>query len=202
MQALLPPSSSSASEPTSDHWSDLAAHPHRSGRRHQRDARILHQTPADDTITEHEVMDPGRRPDVLRGPGKQSIGREGRQQHRLGRLPDHRVAGHQGEGGVPGVDRHREVEGGDDPTTPSGCQVSINRCPGRSEGIVLPNSWRDCPTARSVMSIISCTSPSASEVILPTSAVTSVAKSSLCSVNSSPQRLTSWPRTGAGTSRR
>ena len=51
------------------------------------------------------------------------------------------------------------------------------------------------------MSIISCTSPSASEVILPTSAVTSVARSCLCSVSSSPQRLTSWPRTGAGTSR-
>ena len=51
------------------------------------------------------------------------------------------------------------------------------------------------------MSIISCTSPRASEVILPTSAVTSVARSSLCSVSSSPQRLTSWPRTGAGTSR-
>ncbi len=37
-----------------------------------------------------------------------------RQQRRLGRLPDHGVAGHQGERGVPGVDRDREVEGGDD----------------------------------------------------------------------------------------
>jgi hypothetical protein len=26
------------------------------------------------------------------------------------------------------------------PTTPSGCQVSISRCPGRSEAIVLPYS--------------------------------------------------------------
>ena len=55
------------------------------------------------------------------------------------------------------------------PTTPSGCQVSISRWPGRSDGIVRPSSWRDSPTAKSQMSIISCTSPSASERILPTS---------------------------------
>ena len=57
------------------------------------------------------------------------------------------------------------------PTTPSGCQVSISRWPGRSEGIVRPSSWRDRPTAKSQMSIISCTSPSASERILPASIV-------------------------------
>ena len=33
------------------------------------------------------------------------------------------------------------------PTTPSGCQVSISRWPGRSEVIVRPNSCRDSPTA-------------------------------------------------------
>ena len=55
------------------------------------------------------------------------------------------------------------------PTTPSGCQVSISRWPGRSEGIVRPYSWRDRPTAKSQMSIISWTSPRASEVILPAS---------------------------------
>ena len=51
------------------------------------------------------------------------------------------------------------------------------------------------------MSMASWTSPSASERILPTSAVTTVARSSLCSASSWPQRLTSAPRTGAGTSR-
>ncbi len=51
------------------------------------------------------------------------------------------------------------------------------------------------------MSIISWTSPSASERVLPTSAVTRVARSALYSVSSSPQRLTSAPRRGAGTSR-
>ena len=60
------------------------------------------------------------------------------------------------------------------PTTPSGCQVSINRWPGRSEAMVLPYSCRERPTANSQMSIISCTSPRASEVILPASIVTSV----------------------------
>ena len=84
------------------------------------------------------------------------------------------------------------------PTTPSGCQVSISRCPGRSEAMVRPYSWRDSPTANSQMSIISCTSPSASEVILPASTVTSVARSALCSTSSSPSRATSAPRTGAG----
>ena len=84
------------------------------------------------------------------------------------------------------------------PTTPSGCHVSISRWPGRSEAMVLPYSCRDSPTANSQMSIISCTSPRASEVIFPASMVTSAARSSLCSTSSSPSRATSAPRTGAG----
>src|SRR3954471_19738110 len=51
------------------------------------------------------------------------------------------------------------------------------------------------------MSIISWTSPRASEPILPTSRLTSVARSSLCSRSSSPKRRTRPPRTGAGTVR-
>src|SRR3954468_17551317 len=51
------------------------------------------------------------------------------------------------------------------------------------------------------MSIISWTSPRASEVILPTSGLTSVARSRLCSRSSSPKRRTRPPRTGAGTVR-
>ncbi len=62
------------------------------------------------------------------------------------------------------------------PTTPSGCQVSIMRWPGRSDAIVRPYSWRDRPTAKSQMSIISWTSPRASAVILPASIVTSAAR--------------------------
>ena len=41
------------------------------------------------------------------------------------------------------------------PTTPSGCQVSIMRWPGRSVAMVRPYNWRDRPTAKSQMSIIS-----------------------------------------------
>ena len=87
------------------------------------------------------------------------------------------------------------------PTTPSGCQVSISRCPGRSLGMVLPHSWRDWPRANSQTSIISCTSPAASEGVLPASTVMIFARSSLCSPSSWPQRWTNWPRAGAGTSR-
>ena len=87
------------------------------------------------------------------------------------------------------------------PTTPRGCHVSISRCPGRSDGMVRPYSCRDRPTAKSQMSIISWTSPSASEVILPTSRLIRVARSLLCSVSSSPSRLTTAPRPGAGTVR-
>ena len=87
------------------------------------------------------------------------------------------------------------------PTTPSGCQVSISRWPGRSDGMVRPYSCRERPTAKSQMSTISWTSPRASEVILPTSRLISVARSSLCSASSSPSRLTRAPRTGAGTLR-
>ncbi len=87
------------------------------------------------------------------------------------------------------------------PTTPSGCQVSISRWPGRSEGMVRPYSCRDRPTAKSQTSIISCTSPAASERILPASMETRSARSCLCARSSSPRRRTSCPRTGAGVSR-
>ena len=40
-------------------------------------------------------------------------------------------------------------------TTPSGCHVSISLWLGRSDGIVRPSSWRERPTAKSQMSIIS-----------------------------------------------
>ena len=57
------------------------------------------------------------------------------------------------------------------------------------------------PTAKSAMSIISCTSPSPSALILPFSSATSVPSASLCSRNSAPKRRTASPRFGAGTSR-
>jgi hypothetical protein len=60
---------------------------------------------------------------------------------------------------------------------------------------------RAWPTAKSAMSIISCTSPSPSALILPFSSATSVPSASLRSRSRSPIRLTASPRLGAGTSR-
>ncbi len=84
---------------------------------------------------------------------------------------------------------------------PSGCHVSIMRCAGRSLAMVSPYNCRDRPTAKSQMSIISCTSPRPSCVILPVSSVTSAPRSALCARSSSPSSRTSSPRRGAGTVR-
>ena len=67
--------------------------------------------------------------------------------------------------------------------------------------MVRPYSMRDWPTAKSAMSIISCTSPSPSAWILPFSSVTSVPRSFLCVRSSSPTSRTASPRFGAGTVR-
>ena len=84
---------------------------------------------------------------------------------------------------------------------PIGCHVSMSRWPGRSLAMVRPCSWRDRPTAKSQMSIISWTSPRPSERILPASIDTSSPSSALCSRSSSPSRRTRFPRTGAGVTR-
>ena len=60
---------------------------------------------------------------------------------------------------------------------------------------------RDWPTAKSAMSIISCTSPSPSALILPVSSVTRLPSALLCARSSSPIRRTISPRFGAGTMR-
>ncbi len=87
------------------------------------------------------------------------------------------------------------------PHTPNGCQVSSMRCSGRSEAIVRPCSCRESPTAKSQMSIISCTSPRPSCASLPASSVTIRPSGSLASRKALPKRRTSSPRRGAGTSR-
>src|SRR5687767_2357216 len=45
------------------------------------------------------------------------------------------------------------------PTIPNGCHCSYMRCIFLSECMVRPYNWRERPTAKSHMSIISCTSP-------------------------------------------
>ncbi len=84
------------------------------------------------------------------------------------------------------------------PTRPSGWYWSYMRWPGRSECIVAPYIMRLWPTAKSAMSIISCTSPSPSGLILPISSATSEPSASLCLRSASPHNRTASPRRGAG----
>ncbi len=85
------------------------------------------------------------------------------------------------------------------PIGPIGCHVSLRRWSGRSDAIVNPCSWRDSPTARSQMSIISCTSPRPSDRILPVSIDTRTARSCLFARSVSPSTRITSPRRGAGT---
>ncbi len=87
------------------------------------------------------------------------------------------------------------------PTGPSGCHCSIIRWPGRSDESVSPYSWRERPTAKSQMSIISCTSPWPSARILPISSVTRSPSGSLSSRSALPRSRMRSPRLGAGRSR-
>ena len=87
------------------------------------------------------------------------------------------------------------------PMMPSGCHCSIMRCMGRSLCSVGPEKKRLWPTAKSQMSIISCTSPRPSVRILPISSETSRPRSSFFSRRASPSWRTTSPRRGAGTAR-
>ena len=83
-------------------------------------------------------------------------------------------------------------------TGPRGCHCSIIRCPARSDAITSPWSCRDSPTAKSQISIISCTSPSPSDRIFPTSSEISSPRASLFARRSSPRVRTTSARFGAG----
>jgi hypothetical protein len=87
------------------------------------------------------------------------------------------------------------------PQTPSGCHDSIIRWPALSVAMVRPYSWRDSPTAKSQISIISWTSPRPSDTILPVSSVTRRPRSTFTARNSSASIRTNSPRRGAGTER-
>ena len=84
------------------------------------------------------------------------------------------------------------------PTIPKGWYCSYIRCAGRSECIVNPCNWRDSPTAKSHISIISCTSPSPSCSDFPISRDTNCPRASFFSRRASPNCLTNSPRLGAG----
>src|SRR5688500_9735396 len=84
------------------------------------------------------------------------------------------------------------------PTIPSGCHCSYMRCIFLSECMVSPYNCRESPTAKSHMSIISCTSPQPSWRLFPISYETSLPSASLLRRKASPYCRTISPRLGAG----
>ena len=163
-------------EPLRHPRTDLLTHPHRAGRAHQRDPRVIDQpfadlAPALDQPVEARgapTSSAARSVSAWQASAVSGVSSEGfhtrvsPQTSAIAAFHDHTATG--------------KLNAVITPTTPSGCQVSISRCPGRSEAMVLPYSCRDSPTANSQMSIISWTSPRASEVIFPASTVTSAAE--------------------------
>ena len=84
--------------------------------------------------------------------------------------------------------------------TPTGVR-NVNSClSGISDGTVCPYSRRPSPTKKSQVSMISCTSPRASAIGLPTSRVTSWESASLLASKRRPTWAITRPRAGAGTS--
>ena len=185
-----------AAEPFGD-AGPTAPHPGRTGGADQRNAPVGGERMADVAADETTGTDPsGASPKRAVGRLEQRLRRQ-RGQRRLlrtaSRSSDRR---NEGQRRVPGPDRHGEVEGRDDATGPSGCQVSIIRWPGRSWAMVRPYSWRDRPTAKSQMSIISCTSPRPSCRILPDPGSPD-GQRRLVARSSSPNRRTSSPGAAA-----
>ena len=84
------------------------------------------------------------------------------------------------------------------PATPTGTR-KVNSCLSRiSLGTVWPYSRLPSPRKKSQVSTISCTSPRASAIGLPTSRVTSWASASKFASTSRPILAMTCPRTGAG----
>src|SRR5215208_6167337 len=83
--------------------------------------------------------------------------------------------------------------------TPTGTRNVKSCLFGISDGTVCPYSRRPSTRKKSQVSMISCTSPSASGYGLPISRVTSRASASLLASNSRPTSAITRPRAGAGT---
>jgi hypothetical protein len=83
--------------------------------------------------------------------------------------------------------------------TPTGTRKVNRFLSGISDGTVCPYSLRPSPRKKSQVSMISCTSPSASAYGLPISSVTSAARLFLLASTSRPIEAITRPRTGAGT---
>ena len=88
-------------EPLGHARTDLLAHPDRTGRAHQCDARVVDQAFADLASAHDQLAEMLRRPDILGGPfGQRLTGQRG-QRGELRWLPHHGVAADQGDRGVP-----------------------------------------------------------------------------------------------------
>lgn len=91
----------------------LAAHAGRSGGGDQGDARIVDEGLTDGTVTDDELRHRRRHPGTACGFLEQRLHGYRGDGRLLRRLPHHRVAGDEGEHGVPRPHRDREVEGRD-----------------------------------------------------------------------------------------
>ena len=97
-------------EAAGDDRSDGAAHPRRAGRRHDGDIRVGGEGGADVGTALQHLIETTRSTDLGGGPLEQGIARQCGQRRLVGWLPQHRVTGDEGEGGVPRPHRHGEVE--------------------------------------------------------------------------------------------
>ncbi len=99
-----------APEAAGDDGSDGAPHPRRPGRRDDGDVGVGGERGADVGSALQHLVEAARRADLGGGALQQGIAGERRQRRLVGGLPQHRVAGDEGEGGVPRPHRDREVE--------------------------------------------------------------------------------------------
>ena len=104
-----------ATESGRHHRRDLAPHRRRAGGADQRDALVGDHRRADARIPEQHLRQVRRCVDLLRGALEQRLGGERGQRGQLAGLPQHRVAAHDGQRGVPRPHGDREVERADDP---------------------------------------------------------------------------------------
>ena len=90
---------------------DLSAHPLRAGRAHERDARVIDERCSAGAVADDDLMHIGGRTGLGDCPVEdRGAGTRG-ERGELGGLPDDTVAADEGDGGVPGPDGSREVEG-------------------------------------------------------------------------------------------
>src|ERR1051325_340688 len=187
-------------QPARDHFADVAAHFCRAGGGNQTDTPIVDQPFAHRLAVANHQAEDGRVHTVGTADPLSDLDRRNRRQRRLARgLPHRGIAAHGCQRAVPGPNRHRKIESRNNANDAERMPLLHHSMlwPLRSDG--QPVSWRERPTAKSQISIISCTSPWPSATIFPASSVTSWPSSCLASRKALPSWRISSPRLGAGT---